>query len=1081
MIDPHGFRAAHKRAAWWRGAGSALATRSGVRRVRHSRLTERYPLTELDMPSLFVRVVTALAAVVALGGPAPLAAQGTGTVRGRVTDAATQRPIGDATVNVVGTSVGAVTGANGEFVIQRAPAGAQRLAVRRLGFRPATVDVQVQAGGEVTANVTLTESVSQLDRVVVTGTGQPAAQRTLGNAVSQISASELTDRSSINNVAELLQNKAPSVAISPGGGATGAAADIRIRGTSSLSSSNRPIVFIDGIRFNDGNTGAFQASGAGTGNAFSQGNSALDAVDPEDIESIEVIKGPAAATLYGADAAGGVIQIITKRGARGQQNVRWTFRAEYGQNAIGLPLDKWTNYTRCTPSRVNPTTVGDSLFIGCRDQAPGSVISSNVLATDPAAFRSGDFGSFNLSARGGGDRYSFYFSGDRTTDQGVYFNNFQNRTSLRGNFTYQLTDRLEATLNSSYIRTDLRQALEGDGALGIVISGVRGVPGRPTNLRTGRAGWAFQVPETSNQYDNQNHIDRTIVGTTLNYRPFNWFRNRLTTGLDLTAPFAQVYANPATTFALQDASTSAGLIAQRNDQTRLFTFDYVGTIANTLPRSLQSELSFGVQGVKSQFQRTQATGSGLPGPEFRLVGQAVTVAGASSFSEQASLGFYAQEQVGFANRLFVTAAVRADDNSAFGRDFDRVLYPKFSVSYVASDEPGLSDVFETIRMSDVRFRYAYGRAGRAPGPYDAQRTFGAVRGVNAADQATSGIVPGSPGNFNLTAELGTEHEGGFDASFLGERIQFNATYYSKTTTDALLALATAPSTGFSGVQWRNFGTIKNAGAELVLRVRPIARPNFSWDAQVNYATNENKMVTLAGGVTQLEIFNPYIGAASAPQIIRAGYPVAGFWSVDVCRDATGAPMRATAGCVAAAAPAGLVLDANSRRFVGPSTPTYMGGFSNTVTFLKNFRAYALVDFQGGHYILNAKDRQRAISGLTRPAMDLTGVDSLYHISGIPTAPWIQPADFVKLRDVSLSYTLPDRVARLLRVSGAQWTVAGHNLAMLSSRYDGIDPEVNFIGGATFETARTNFINLLRTDSYQLPMIRRLSTSVTLTF
>ncbi len=1017
----------------------------------------------------------AAAVAIGIGATSPALAQGTGTIRGTVTDAATRRPLAGVQVAIPGTRVGAVTPASGEFVISNAPSGSQTVTMRRIGFAPASRTVNVPVGSEVRLDVALAESVTQLDQIVVTGTAAPAARRTVGNAITTLDASALTAVSSLANVTDLLQSKSPGVTLTPGSGTAGTAADIRIRGTSSLSGSNRPIFYIDGVRFYDGQGGNFGPSGAGDG-TFSQGVSALDAINPQDIESIEVIKGPAAATLYGADAAGGVIQIITKKGNRGSQGTQWMARAEGGQSEWALTIPD--NYTTCTQARIDAKitgtgpTAGTPAWPGCQGIAVGNVITGNPLRDDPEALRTGGYRNMSLSARGGGDRYDFFLSGDYGLDEGVLLNNFAERMSSRVNFNYSASDRLDFSVNSSYIRARQRLPLGDDAGGGVVISATRGQPGAAAN--DGR-GWRINLPETSNEYDNRLETDRYVMGFTVNNRPASWFSHRATVGLDYNSPLATIFYEPYTRFSSGDFPS--GYLAQRTPQTRLMSFDYNGSVHATMPwAGVTSDFSFGAQGTRVRTRTLAASASGIPSRNFRLIQNATTVGATSAFSEQASLGYYAQEQLGFGNRLFLTGAVRADDNSAFGEKFDRVYYPKGSISYVVSEEPAVAGFFDAIHADDFKLRAAYGQAGRSPGPYDALRTYTSSRVVNGNGSVASGIVPAAPGNENLKPERGTEMELGFDASFLDNRLGAEFTYYDKRTSDALISIGNAPSLGYTGTRFINFAELRNSGFEIALNGTPVQARNFVWDATLTYATNDNELQTLSlPGLQQIIPYNPYAPSIYPTQIIREKYPIAGFWGVDVKRTADGSYDLSPTGA----------LQFGELQYVGPALPTYEGGFSNTLTFFRDFRLYALIDFKGGNYLFNQRDRNRDQASnrnserFNDPNHPLTTPDSSYW-SGNATMPWIQPADFIKLRDLSLSYTVPPHLARALRSQSLTLTVAGHNLGFISKKYDGIDPEVNFFGQSTFRTY-SSFAQFIRTDSYTLPMVRRITASVTASF
>ncbi|HUF27478.1 MAG TPA: TonB-dependent receptor plug domain-containing protein, partial [Gemmatimonadaceae bacterium] len=468
--------------------------------------------------------------------PEALFAQATGTIRGRVVETRTQRPMSDVRVTVTGTRLGALTGATGEFVISNVPAGSRVVRAQFIGYRAVDQTVDVPVGNVVRAEFALDAAAIQLSEIVVTGSPVAAERRTLGNAVTTLDVAELSSKSTVANVTELLQSKTPGVQILPNSGAPGTASEIRVRGAGSLS-GYAPVVFIDGIRYNIESLGNFNPTGAGlAGQAqSSQVTSALNFISPNDIESIEVIKGPAAATLYGAEAAGGVIQIITKKGTRGEQSVRWTARYERGESDWHLASP--VNYTTCDAAKM----ALPNSWPGCVGRQLNEILVDEPMRRDPNALRAGTVEKMSLSLRGGGDRYSYYLSGDRDDEQGVFFNSFNTRKSLRGNFTLAPSDEVDVQVMTGYIRGDLRLPYQDESAGSLLLSATRG---RPGNVVQDTSGWGTIRPERSNLYNNTTRSDRFTLGSTVTYRPVTWFTNRLTAGLDFTSSLAQLVSGP---------------------------------------------------------------------------------------------------------------------------------------------------------------------------------------------------------------------------------------------------------------------------------------------------------------------------------------------------------------------------------------------------------------------------------------------------------------------------------------------------------------------------------------------------------
>jgi TonB-linked SusC/RagA family outer membrane protein len=1009
------------------------------------------------------RMLTALVAALAvvLGASTSLFAQATGTVRGTVTEAGSGRPVNGAQVSIPGTGRSAVTGASGQYTIVNVPAGNQRVRAEVIGFAAQEKPVTVAAGQEARVDLTLGQQAVALDALVVTGTPGATSKRTLGNAVTQLDAEEITAKTNVNNVTELLQARTPGVQILPNSGIPGVAADIRIRGASSLI-GNDPVIFIDGVRFNNEDLGSFTPSGAGATSYSGQKTSAFDFLNPNDIESIEVIKGPAAATLYGAEAANGVIQIITKKGARGEQSVRWDVKLDRGQNewALGNPI----NFTTCDEAKIRERDrAGNAVWPGCQGVAAGTVLTDNPLRRDPEALRTGDFQRMSLSARGGGERYSFYFAGDVNEEDGVFRNSYNDRRSLRANFTINPNEKVDLQINTGYARGNLRLPIGDESAQGLLLSAYRGKPGRIARTPE-REGWFTTIPREANEYNNTTESDRLTLGSTLNVRPVSWFRNRLTLGLDYTSSLAQILSPPGSTDA-EFAGVREGLVGQRAPRNYVYTVDYAGNIEAEVTPDLQATTSFGMQAISKRYEALFALGTGFGAPDVTLIGTAQTTVGSNSFSESKSLGYYVQEQIGWKNRLFLTGAVRADDNSAFGENFDWIYYPKASLSWILSEEPALAGMFDAARISSFKLRTAYGHAGRAPEPFAAAQTYTVDKVVLGPEELESALRARSYGNPDLKAERGEELEAGFDANFLEDRVGVDFTYYDKRMRDVIVAVAAPGSSGFGGTFYggtsgilRNLGETRNSGVELGITGTAVQRRNFAWDTRLTLATNDNELVSFGDDRKEMFISGQSYGAL---QRHRAGFPLGGYWAQLPKRNEDGTPVMRGAT---------VVLDTLS--FIGPSAPTREIGFSNTFTLFNNFRLYSLFDYKGGHYLYNYNEYNRCrFHGNCARVNDVELAES-------PEAPvwrqvpgaYVEKADFVKLRDVSLTYTLPSVWAQRFRGSAASLTLAGHNLALWSD-YSGIDPEVNSYGNRSFA----------RADIYALPMMRRLSVSLNVGF
>ncbi len=1005
------------------------------------------PAQVRNFVNLGVAVVVALATMAL--PPPPSAEAQTGTLRGQVVDAITQRALGGAQIDIEGIRRGGITNTSGQYLILNVPTGTQTVRVQFIGFRTVTQTVTVASGETAVLDFQLSQTALQLDQIVITGTARETQERSVGNTVSRIDAAQVVEIAPISNVQELLTARTPGLTLLSSSGQAGASSKLRIRGAGSLSAGLEPVIYIDGIRVESGTQ-----NGYSTGNGVVQGTNALDFINPNDIESVETIKGPAAATLYGADAAGGVIQIFTKKGRAGS-GIQWnaSFDMGYSEWALDTPTNHW----KCTASNI----ADPDIYPGCAGVAENTVLTDDPVKRHPLALRQNqggpddyaDLNTFNLSARGGGDAFNYYLSYENGGEEGVYYNNFSNRTSGRANFGFTPSETFSASVNMGYARTHVRMPLNNNSSNSILRNGFRGRPGSSAPWEDGFRGFG---PTLSNQYDNQTEGERTTIGFTVNYQPMDWFSNRLTLGMDKQDRINTLFYEIDTTGAQPWGATNAtGTVNRFLPVSHFWTVDYSGTMTADVTNDLGSSLSFGVQLIRDQYESHSVTGEGLVANNLNLVGTAAVTRASQQFVEQTSLGVYVQEQAAWRDRLYTTVAVRVDDNSAFGSDFSLVVYPKASASYIISDE----DFFSVPHVDELKLRTAWGQAGKAPAPFTADRAFAPDVTV-VGDQGVNQLSTASYGNPDLKAETGSELEIGFDASFLGGRAALEFTYYNQNTRDALVQVPDPPSSGFSGSHFVNIGEISNSGFEALLTGTPVYQRNLQWDATLSFYTNSNELVSFGGALEDITF-----GAFAQVQKHIEGYPLGGFWYVDVQRDENGNPVLTSSGAA--------IVDYENEVFVGPQLPTRELGLSNTFTVMGNLRIFTQMDYKGGNYqwcaICSIRNR------IDRNSWEVNNPDATPAEVAVwrsrQTKTHIFPADLLKLREVSLSYTLPGEWSSAFRADRTTLTLSGRNIWMWT-RYGGTsDPEVSFY-------SRSDYTQL---DYASTPMTRRFSASVALQF
>ena len=967
-------------------------------------------------PSGALAVAGAGASAAALAA-APAAAQAPdaqGIVVGTVVRAGTLTPVEGAQVQIEGTPLGATTDASGRFRLNNVPGEQATLRIRRLSFQPTTQRVRV---GATDVRVVLSEATVSLDEVVVTGTAGGEQQRAIGNSVARIDATAELTRSGVSSVGQLLNARAPGVIVTSGTGRAGSGPSINIRGRSTISLSQQPLLYIDGVRVsNDVGTGTRLQGGAVA--------SRLNDIPPQDIESIEIIKGPAAATIYGTEAANGVIQVITKRGRAGERP-QWNLLLRQGGVRFTDPDGRIpTNYAK--------------------DPATGAVVSWNAVESEAARgndiWRTGRLQNYALSLTGGSQAVRYFASGGWDQNTGIEPNNGERRFTGRLNLAVAPSPKLDVSTSLGVVKgtTQLGQ----DYGLGAFWGSLYGSPltaGTPTR------GFNTAPPEVVwDIYNNSQAVDRYTGSVQAVNRPTGWFTQRAALGLDLTTEDnqgLQRFAPPNE--AIFFAPTAAlGLIRQDLREVSYVTADYNGTARVPLARAVSSATSVGAQFYRKRINLTQINGDQFPAPGVSTAKAAAVTTGTQDYLINKTLGFYAQEQLAWRDRLFVTGAVRVDNNSAFGRDFNYVAYPKVSAAWVVSEEPwwqrGAGRVVSTLKL-----RSAFGASGQQPSDSAALRTYQPVTGT--LDRP--GVSPQFVGNPALKPERGQELEVGFEAG-LGDRLSLDFTYYDKNVSDAILARPNAPSGGFPGSQFVNIGRISNRGLEAQARLQAFQLANVGWEVTANVATARDRIDDL-GGI-------PFVALPGLPQRHVEGYPIAGLWGkriVSATLDASGAPTNVLCdGGAASAAP--LACAQAPVVFLGTTTPKVTGAFSSTLTLQKRVRLYGLVDFKGGHKILNADEVLRCsifrlcLANVRPQDFSPVYVADVQNGSGLQIVnSFVQRASFARLREVSASYDLPAPWARPVGARSATLTLAGRNLHTWTS-YKGLDPESRAgVGGA----------------------------------
>lgn len=955
----------------------------------------------------------------------------TNTVEGTVVDSKTGRPLPDATVRVEGTELGARTGTRGEFRLTGLPGGTVQLRVTRIGYQAATASA---SAGDTRVRIEMTELVVKLDELVVTGTPGETQKRTLGNAVGQVQVSStLQIAGPPAKLQDLLSVNVPGVRIMRASGAIGTGGTTRIRGSGSLSLSNEPLIYIDGVRSNN------QAAVPSFGFNGQEKPSRINDLNPEEIESIEVLKGPSAATIYGTEASNGVIQIITKRGRAGRPT--FETHVDAGANWLADPEGRYpTNfYLRRGGDYRNPADIRE--FKVQEFQRIRNIQREGLDGKlhGPAIFSTGTPVAAGASISGGTDAIRYFFSTDFARDEGPVDYNWQNRYSGRANLSYATSDnKFKVDLSLGAIRSRTRGA-SGTQPITTSIMWACNFPWCEPVGDTTRTGWngpghgfQFYRPEDYYGVEGFDNIDRTTFSLQLNHRPFDWLRHRITIGPDFTNNKSSqlVYRDPTG----YNPFFAASLGQKQAQQLRstFLTIDYGASADVNIGKNLVATTSAGVQYYYKQFdqQISQGFEFAVPGPGD--VGSGSRVAASEAFQENKTFGVYAQEQFAYKNRIFLTAALRADGNSAFGANFDAAYYPKFSFSWVLSDEPFLAN---SGIFSQLKLRGAWGKAGLQPDVFSAIQTYGTAVG----SAGLGGVTPRNYGNPDLKPEVGVETEVGFDAGLFDQRIGIEFTFYNKDIEDAIISAPLKPSRGFPGVQFLNIGSTRNRGIEIAVDGSPLNSRSVGLDLRGTLATNSSKITDLGPGIAPLFVGASYIqqwhvtGFApnaffykryKSADVVPTTIP-AGPWVLPVATNAQcegGANLSNGDGSTVPCATAPLL-------YAGRPTPAWNGSFSATLRLGSSLRILGLVDYVGGHHAVVGdvgaqhtffRNSYESIRG--NPILEAMRADP----NG-PGASGMMDAGFARLRTVSATYDFPASLTRWLGASRGSVTLAAENM------------------------------------------------------
>jgi len=991
--------------------------------------------------------------------PAETLAQQEGVIRGSVLTPQAEAVPG-ANVQVLDTDLGTLVGDDGTYSLS-VPAGQHRVAARALGYGRQVRTVTVEPGETVQLDFTLQVSAVQMQQIVASvEAGAGTQRRATGTDIATIDAASEVEKGQQNSFSNLLQGRSGNLTISTSSGNVGASSRIRIRGITSLTQDNQPLLIIDGVRANQ-----FTGEGINRGQTFSR----FDDLDPDNIQSVEVVKGPTATTLYGSEAAAGVIIVNTKRGGTGAGGAQVTVKTEHGfQDDVTPYRDNFGNVTQFVTGPDDPKLDG---FRTATNPVTGEIfaLDNPFEDEDTSPFRTARQSQGTVQARGGRQEEVAYFSSVAyENDQGVLPSNDQEKLDLRVNATSGLGELLDLNLNAGFTSSETNLPKSGGNTSGFFANAEDGVPASAL----GANGQCLATVLTDGGFDpsfcdkngnvraafdkieaviSKQDLERFTTSLNANVDPTDWLSIRATAGGDISntefddaIPF-----DPDIPFSF----AAGGEAFRTRTETRVFTGDYAMTARYPITGKLSGNTTAGAQYFQDKVETTACEGRVFVNDQATACDAAASLRGFSDFRERVEIGTFFQHRFNWNDYAFVTGALRVDDNSALGDRADEIYSPSVNTSLVLSDAPFWNVPF----ISNLQLRFAWGKASQAPQQFAADRNFGIIR-LERDGEIILGVTPEDPGNPDLAEEETEEFEGGFNLGLLDDRIALDFTFFERTTDDLIVSQPVPPSSGFPNDRFVNIGELDNDGFEAALDALVFDRDKVSMSVNFTWSTNDPVITDLAG---EGPIF---IGFS---QVLAEGAPPGAITSRVISsaeRDGAGNIIPGSIERLP-----GQLGDGSGRRIVGFPDARNTQSLSTTLNFLGAFRAFMLFERKGGHS--KFMDSLEGRNGPGDPNSLQEGFGQLWafrqqldpvtqamieqdRLVGEHDAVFVRDASFVKLREATISWDLPSTVTRLMSAADARLFIGGRELFTVSDFPKFSDPD------ALERGARDNLISVV---------------------
>ncbi|TDO23354.1 outer membrane receptor protein involved in Fe transport [Pedobacter duraquae] len=911
-------------------------------------------------------------------------------ISGTITDKRTGQTMPGVSIKVKGTSAATQTDSKGNYRLS-VPTDKEDVLVevKSIGYKAREYTV-LRNSTTTIFNLQLEEDLLGLDEVVVTGQGIDISKRRLSSNVVSISEKDLKDIPA-QRIDQLLQSKLPNAQIKLTGGQAGATSIIRSRGVNSAFISSTPIIYVDGVRMDNLNTRAALGGGSATGAAISS----IADIPMDNIEKIEFVNGGAATTLYGSDAANGVIQIITKKGGGDKTDI--TVETQLG---LETPTTDFLHFKR----------------------------------TKDLLFENGFYQKHNLALNGGDSKFGYSFSGgfQNSTGTQIYNQNSNRRIDLRTGLRAVLGSKVTYESSFSYINNKYKRSRNGNqgGYTGLwfaesgasSITGPRFKSDLDAMTDDEYASIKAYVDQAEALQNNGISVNRFQTSQVFKYQPLKNLTFKATGGVDYRAQRQQIITtNKYLSHTTNTNITTQGSIDNFDRNYLGLTFEFNGQYEAKV-NDFSFITTMGGQLFRNEDHQIEYLGSNIR-DGAATISIAATRTSDEYFSAVTSYGLYLQENMGYKNKMFLDLGLRGDGNSAFGKNIGIQYYPKIGFSYIPSAEnyfKGISNV-----LSSTKIRGNYGIAGNFPTPYANERTISFI-GFNG-DQAASF---GQPGNPDLKPEKTTTIEAGIDLGFLNDRIIISGGFYHSITNDALFIVPPAPSSGQTS-QLQNTGRILNRGLEFNTVLTPIKTTDYSLRFNLSINTLYNKVLS-SGGAAAFAING--FSARTVQTVVQEGYPI-GF----------------IRGNYAEFNADGLLTSTTAQQDLGTTIPNLFGSMGMNFQY-KSFNVFANADYQKGAYAVSF-DRQfrfnygTSTEGIPQAEIDKSGRTRWLDV----TNRFVEKTDFIKVRTIGAGYSFKPKFW-----NGA---VKGVNIGFsvvnpLNFSASSFDPEATISGSAQGQNGAT---------------------------